>query len=130
MSFVYLDTSVALAQLLAEDRTPPPQLWKERLISSKLLEYETWTRIHSRKLGRSHSDAVRLLLGRISTVEMISTILTRATEPFPGSVRTLDALHLATILFLQEGGQQLSLASYDENMTKVARALKIGIYKL
>ena len=130
MSFVYLDTSVALAQLLAEDRTPPPQLWKERLISSRLLEYETWTRIHGRKLGRGHSDAVRSLLGRISTVEMISPILTRATEPFPGSVGTLDALHLSTILFLQDYGEQVSLASYDENMARVARALKIVIYRL
>ena len=130
MSFVYLDTSVALAHLLAEDRTPPARLWSEQLISSRLLEYETWNRIHARKLSKSHADAVRLLLGRISTVELISPILTRATEPFPASVRTLDALHLSTVIFLQESGQKLELASYDQNMTRAARALKIGIFKL
>ena len=130
MSFVYLDTSVALAQLFAEDRIPPSGLWSERLISSRLLEYETWNRIHARRLGGSHSDAARTLLGRISTVELISPVLARATEPFPAAVRTLDALHLSTIVFLRESGQQVYLASYDETMAKAARALKISLYKL
>ncbi len=43
----YLDASVALAHLLAEDRVPPERLWQENLISSRLLEYEIWTRIHA-----------------------------------------------------------------------------------
>jgi hypothetical protein len=29
---IYLDTSVALAYLLAEDRAPPDRLWQEPLI--------------------------------------------------------------------------------------------------
>jgi len=37
---IYLDTSVALAQLLSEDRLPPDRLWSETLVSSRLLEYE------------------------------------------------------------------------------------------
>lgn len=40
---IYLDTSVALAHLLAEDRRPPEALWDETLVSSRLLEYELWT---------------------------------------------------------------------------------------
>ena len=67
---IYLDTSVALAHLLAEDRVPPEALWQETLISSRLIEYEIWTRIHARKLARSHGDEVRTLLGRIAFVEL------------------------------------------------------------
>ena len=37
---IYLDTSVALAHLLAKDRAPPDALWQEPLIASRLLEYE------------------------------------------------------------------------------------------
>jgi len=37
---IYLDTSVALAYLLAEDRRPPDSLWENPLVSSRLLEYE------------------------------------------------------------------------------------------
>src|SRR5262249_22283805 len=47
------DPSAALAQLLAEDRLPPEALWQEPLISSRLIECEIWTRIHSLKLARS-----------------------------------------------------------------------------
>jgi hypothetical protein len=50
----YLDSSVALAHLLVEDRVPPAALWAEPLVSSRLLEYELWTRIHARRLGGSH----------------------------------------------------------------------------
>jgi hypothetical protein len=47
---IYLDTSVALAHLLAEDRFPPPEMWQEDLVSSRLIEYELWNRIHARRL--------------------------------------------------------------------------------
>ena len=80
---IYLDTSVALAHLLAEDREPPERLWQEPLISSRLIEYEIWTRIHARKLSRSHADEARALLGRLALVEMAPPVLIRALEPFP-----------------------------------------------
>jgi predicted nucleic acid-binding protein len=127
---IYLDTSVALAHLLAEDRTPPEKLWQEHLISSRLLEYEIWTRVHARKLTRSHADEVRALLGRIAIVELSSPVLTRALEPFPKPVRTLDALHLASMDFLRRQGQSVALASYDSRMLNAGRALRFAIYQL
>src|SRR4051812_11345239 len=113
MSFVYLDTSVALAHILAEDQSPPADLWNESLISSRLLEHELWNRIHARKLGKTHGDAVRELVGRTALIALVHPILDRAREPFPAPVRTLDSLHLASILFLTESAQSVSLASYD-----------------
>jgi len=130
MSFVYIDTSVALAQLLSEDRCPAADLWTQSLLSSRLLEYEVWTRIHARKLGKTHSDSVRSLIGRIALIELISPVLTRAIEPFPAPVRTLDALHLASLIFVTENGQEVELATYDENMTRAAKALEIKLYNI
>ena len=127
---IYLDTSVLLAQLLAEDTTPPPRLWEETLISSRLLEYETWNRVHALKLRNSHGEAVRQFLGRIAFLELISPILTRALSPFPFAVRTLDALHLASMDFLLEQGQDAALATYDDRMLKAARRLRLPIYEL
>ncbi len=127
---IYLDTSVALAQLLAEDKVPPAELWKESLVSSRLLEYELWTRIHARKLGPSHGEAVRTLVGRLALVELAPPVLARALEPFPTPVRTLDALHLATIEFLRGRGQVVSLASYDERLAEAAHRLGIPSYSL
>ena len=127
---IYLDTSVALAHLLAEDRLPPAALWQEPLISSRLLEYEIWTRIHARKLTRSHGDEVRSLLSRVAFIELSPPVLSRALEPFPKPVRTLDALHLASIDFLRRQGQAVQLAGYNGRLVDAARALRIPIYKL
>ncbi|MBI3030084.1 MAG: PIN domain-containing protein [Candidatus Rokubacteria bacterium] len=126
----YLDTSVALAHLLAEDRSPPEVLWQEPLISSRLLEYELWIRIHARRLSRSHGEHVRALLGRVALVELAPPVLARALEPFPSPVRTLDALHLASIEFLRGRGQTVKLASYDDRLVVAARELRIPLFEL
>ena len=127
---IYLDTSVVLAHLLAEDRVPPQRLWDETLTSSRLLEYEVWTRIHARRLAASHGESVRAMIGRIALVELAPPVLLRALEPFSRAVRTLDALHLASIEFLRAQGQRIELATYDERLARAARSLRIPLYKI
>ena len=122
---IYVDTSVALAQLLAEDAQPPPWLWEETLVSSRLLEYELWTRINARKLTRTHGEAVHALLGRLAILELSPPVLMRALEPFPVPVRTLDALHLASLDYLRRHGQTIALASYDRRMLAAAGGLAV-----
>ncbi len=127
---IYLDTSVALAQLLAEDNYPPEDLWAETLVSSRLLEYELWNRINARGLTESHDESLRTLLGRVAFVEFSPAVLSRALEPFPIPVRTLDALHLASVTFLLERSQEVMLASYDRRMQEAAQGLGVPIYDL
>jgi hypothetical protein len=112
---------------LAEDRGPPADIWSEELVSSRLLEYEVWTRVHARDLGRSHGDAVRLTLARLSWVEMRPEVLRRATLPFPLRVRTLDALHLASMMSLREHGYDVALATYDGRLARVAETMDIRL---
>jgi predicted nucleic acid-binding protein len=123
----YLDTSVALAELFAEDRRPPPAFWKGQLVSSRLLEYELWTRVQARHAGASHREATREILGTVAFVEMAPTVLARVIEPFPVPVRTLDAAHLATALFLAERRQKVAVATYDERMARAARAVGLEV---
>jgi predicted nucleic acid-binding protein len=123
---IYLDTSVALAQLLAEDRSPPPEFWLQDRITSRLLEYELWNAIHRRRLTKSHGEAARQMVESLAMAELSRDILRRAIEPFPTTVRTLDAIHLATVLFLRERGLQIELATYDRRMTEASRALDIA----
>jgi len=118
---IYLDTSVALAHLLAEDQVPAASLWAESLVSSRLLEYELWTRIHARGLGASHGEPVREIIGRIALLELAPPVLARALEPFPSPVRTLDALHLASAEFLRQQGQVVRVATYDRRFADAAR---------
>ena len=123
---IYLDSSVALAHLLAENRFPPDALWKEQLVSSRLLECEVWNRINARRLQDSHGDAVRSLLGRVAMIEMVGPVLARALQPFPVQVRTLDAVHLAAIEFVRAQKQIVQLASYDKRLLAAARILGIA----
>jgi predicted nucleic acid-binding protein len=124
---IYLDTSIALAHLLAEDRSPPASLWRETLVSSRLLEYEIWTRLNASGLAGTHGDAAQALLGRVALLELAPPVLQRALQPFPAQVRTLDALHLASLEFLRARGQKVTLASYDERLNRAARALDIAL---
>jgi predicted nucleic acid-binding protein len=127
---IYVDTSVALAHLLAEDRRPPAELWQEELVASRLLEYEVWNRLHARDLARSHGDLARLLLARLSWLELHPKVLERALQPFPAPVRTLDALHLASVSFLRERGRDVTLATYDERLAGAARSMGIPLQSL
>lgn len=127
---IYLDTSVALAHLLAEDRTPPAEIWAEAVVSSRLLEYEIWTRLNARRLSRSHGDLARALLFRLDLLELAPPVLERALEPFPTTVRTLDALHLASMDFLRVRGVEVRLASYDERLNAAAAAMDVELLNL
>lgn len=127
---IYLDASVALAQLLVEDRHPPDAFWAADLVSSRLLEYEIWRRIHTRGLAKSHGEQVLALLDGVSLVELDPTVLARAVEPFPFPVCALDALHLATVEYLRAVGQRLQLATYDVRMRHAADRLEIPLCTL
>jgi predicted nucleic acid-binding protein len=127
---IYLDTSALLAQLLTEEQRPPPAIWREPLIASRLLEYEVWTRLHARGLKASHAPAAGELLARIALVELSPVVLRRALEPFPLPVRTLDALHLASIDFLIQRRLDVRLATYDRRLAAAAAAMAVPIYDL
>jgi uncharacterized protein len=127
---IYVDSSVLLADLFAESRSPPGRLWDDDLASSQLLAYEVWSRIHAYSLVPSHGGRARGLLARVSLTAMSEAALARALEPFPVAVRSLDALHLATMDFIRESGEPVQLASYDNRLLAAAQALGISIAAL
>jgi hypothetical protein len=124
---IYIDSSVALARLFGEPRSPPALFWTGRLISSKLLEYEVLNRIHAYGLVGSHGNEARTLLAGVEMIEMTEVVLARALTPFPVAVRTLDALHLATAEFLRAQDEPVELASYDNRLIGAAQALGIAL---
>ena len=78
----------------------------------------------------THGDAARQLLARIALIELAPSVLQRALEPSPRPVRTLDALHLASIHFLAERRLRPRLASYDQRLAEVAREMGIELLDL
>ena len=85
---IYLDSSIALAQILAEPQRVPDRLWDETLVSSRLLAYEVWNRIHVQGDTRLH-DAAHELIGRVSFSTSILLVSparsSRSRSPFPRS---------------------------------------------
>lgn len=128
---IYVDSSVAVAYLLFEDRRPPEGLWEAELVSSRLLEYEVWNVLHRRSSAESHGDQARNLLERTHLLKLSPLMLERALEPFAVPVRTLDALHLASLDYLRrERGWRIELATYDRRMADAAEAMDISLFDL
>lgn len=69
---------------------------------------------------------VRSLLDRTYLSEMSPAVLVRALAPWPTPIRTLDALHLATLQYLRRNGEGIELATCDNGMAVAARALGIA----
>jgi predicted nucleic acid-binding protein len=126
---IYIDSSILIAQLLAEDRHPPASLWENPLVSSRLLEIETRITLHSR--GKAElREPLWFLLARLSILEMQETVLSRALEPFPAPVRAVEAIHLASADFLRRMGEDISIATYDARMSATAREMEFEIVSL
>ena len=101
----------------AADRKPPARI-------------ELWNWIHARGLSRSHGEEARALISHVALIELAPPVLARALEPFPIPLRTLAALHMASLEFLRDRGMTVELASYDERMLAAARALQIPLLAL
>lgn len=127
---IYVDTSVALAWILADDRRPPRSLWNESVVSSRLLQYELGCRLHAYGMTAVREKQARENTSVLSFVEMTAPVLERAMKPFPGPMRPLQALHLATFEFLLDHSADVSLASYDSRMIAVAEAMGRTIHPL
>jgi hypothetical protein len=126
----YLDSSVVLAEVLAEGRRPSPDFWSGPLVSSRLLTIEVWTRMQAYGVRESHADGVRKLLEGVNILEMDLPVLARAHEPFPKPIRALDAIHLSSADFLRDQGQEVTVATYDRRMSAAARDMGFELYPL
>src|SRR3954453_23983887 len=113
-----------------EARAPAIEFWRQRLASSRLLEYEIWNRLHAYELGGANDQAARQLLMGIELFEMERQVLARALEPWPTPLRTLDALHLATADYLRQQGEPIEFASYDNQLIAATRAIGIPVAAL
>ncbi len=127
---IYLDSSVLLAHLFSEERRTDPALWGERLVSSRLLEYEVINRLHARGLSGATFDAALSLVRAIYFLDLAPDVLVRAREPFPVPVRTLDGLHLASLVYLSRTEPTIRLASYDLRMRGGAIALGMSCLEM
>ena len=129
---VYLDTSTVLRVVLGQGAALRGFGRWERAYSSELLGIEVRRMLDRLRLeaalddaglAAAHRETAKLERG-IGQVRLTRPVLRRAALPMPTIVKTLDALHLATALLLQERrGLDLVFATHDAQQTTAAHAL-------
>ena len=134
----YLDSSALLRIILREPGALELKELRscESIISSELLAIECPRTIDRLRLQNSLSTeeaasrfaVVREWLEAVDLVLLQRPILSRATEPFPTPLGTLDALHLATALVWRDRTQQeLVMATHDGGLAIAASAFGIQV---
>lgn len=119
---VYLDSSaiVKLAVLEPESEALRRHLRRRRpLVSSALARTEVL-----RALLPAGDEAVaagRRVLASLDIVRLNDRVLDRAATLLPTTLRSLDAIHLATAARL--GSDLSEIVTYDDRMAEAARAL-------
>jgi predicted nucleic acid-binding protein len=121
----YLDTSafVKLVRSEPESSALRGELAGRELLSSVLLTVEG--RRAARRYGELAARRARVALTAITLVPLDEAILQAAADLEPAELRSLDALHLATVVSLGEDLERLFC--YDVRLTDAAQALGIEV---
>jgi predicted nucleic acid-binding protein len=125
---IYLDTSAFAKLIQGEPETPALQRFltehpESTLVSSALLAVETRQAI----LRQAPEQLARadLLLTRIDQVDITRAVLEAASRLPAPSLRSLDAIHLATAL--QLGGDLGALVTYDSRLAAAAGQQRLPV---
>jgi predicted nucleic acid-binding protein len=128
---VYVDTSVLLRVVLGERGALKQWRSIDMALSSELIRVEALrtfdrARLESRmaddEVAERRGDLLDVLAG-FHLARLDRAVLRRAAEPFPTSLRTLDALHLSTALLARNEHRSLSFATHDGELAKAARSV-------
>jgi predicted nucleic acid-binding protein len=132
----YLDTSVILRRLLRHpDALKGLTGWD--LVASDLMEVEalrTLYRVHSEGLLSDDVLGARMAelregVAALEQFPITKSVLRRAGGPFPGILKALDAIHLATALLWSEHfGENVVMITHDRQLARVARASGLEVY--
>jgi predicted nucleic acid-binding protein len=132
---LYVDSSILLRLVLGERGGLREWRQSDRLISSELIRLECLRTIDRARLREDLSDEV-IAERRAEVIETLASfellpidrlVLERATDQFPTSLGTLDAIHLASAIVAREEVPELQLATHDRELALAARAVGFGV---
>lgn len=128
MSLVYLDSS-ALVKLVVME--PETRVLVELLqahsghVSSALVLTEVPRALRRAGFGASEHRRAREVLARVALIDVDRRTLATAAGLDPPKLRTLDAIHLATVLTLH--GDLAGLVTYDRRLAAAARRAHVEV---
>jgi len=122
---VYLDTSAFIKLVRSEPESSAlrRELAGRELLSSALLVVEG--RRAARRYGELAARRARAGLTAVTLLPLDHGVLEAAADLDPAELRSLDALHLATVLSLGEDLERLYC--YDARLAAAAQALGIEV---
>jgi predicted nucleic acid-binding protein len=133
---VYLDSSVVLRKL---QREPAPVAnWGQwqHVYSSELLRVEVLRSVDRNRLKGFLTDhqvadlaaTAQSIFDAIEFVALDWPVLRRASQSFLTPLGTLDALHLATAVYLVESiGIELAFLTHDSELATAARSMNFEV---
>lgn len=127
---LYLDSSAIVklvapepetAALVASLRTDPDAA------SSVLARVEVLRAVRRTATARGRARRAEEVLDRIALIPLEAGIVARAAELPPASLRTLDAIHLATAMFL--GSDVSAIVTYDDRLGDAAITAGLSVLR-
>jgi uncharacterized protein len=127
----YIDTSALLRIVLREPGALDELRSYDALVSNELIAIESARTIDRLRLqGSLTADEaalrLRIITDWLEAIDLVlvrSSVLSRASEPMPMPLGTLDAVHLATALIWRDRmGPLPAMATHDTALGSAARA--------
>jgi uncharacterized protein len=128
---IYLDTAALVKLVRVEQESSALVSWLNKqsaqpLVASTLVEIEL-----PRALRPSQPEVLGLVaavLSRLHRVEMNAAVRATAAAYVEPTLRTLDAIHLATAEFLVASGMQLTaFVTYDKRLAEAATRIGVPV---
>ena len=126
----YVDASAVLRILFAEPGPTIPLTAGDHLVSSHLVEVETFRAVDRERLVGNIDDAQTAMkrkelsdfLAMLDLAPIDRAVIDRAKSSFAVNVRALDAIHVATaeILAAEADGESLEFWTHDDRQATAA----------
>jgi predicted nucleic acid-binding protein len=126
---VYLDASALAKLVLPEPESVPLARFLEAVTSRTSSAIARIELLRAVKRGRHPASAVERaheVLARLALLPLDETVATAASVLDPPTLRTLDAIHLATALSVREA--LAGVVTYDRRLAEAARRAGLTVW--
>lgn len=125
---IYLDTSALMKLVREEEETADLAGWlraqpEQSAITSELGRIELLRA--ARRAGAAAQAEAHVVIGDVDLVPLDRTVQDLACDIGDPSLRTLDALHLASAVLMRD--QLTAFVGYDERLLKAAKAAGLPV---
>jgi predicted nucleic acid-binding protein len=134
----YVDASAVLRVLFSEPGPIVPLVAGDRLVSSQLVEVETFRAVDRERLLGNVDDAQTAtkrkelsdLLAMLDLAPIDRVVIDRAKSSFAVNVRALDAIHVATaeIVAAEADGEVLEFWTHDDRQATAALSRGLTVH--